>query len=796
MKFLTKHWLILIAIITIAIYFKPEFENKVLIGADSSQEIAKNRARTTYTEKNGENYLWNPGIFSGMDILHGATSKANIYQYFMKLKHSLPSRGFGIFVLCLLLSYFLGNKIGFSRILSTILAFSITFSLSNIVLYKVGHFSKIDTLIYTPLILAGIYLIFEKSKYILGLFTLILGIGLSIYTRHPQMNYYLFLTLLPYIIMKSAVSIQQRDTKHLIKAFGFGFLAITLGLGSNIDRIWNLKVHSDASMRGKKILTNSSLDNSNNDVKNGLDWSYAMAWSNNNTDVISTIIPGYSGGSSSEKLDPNHNLAKKYGIKAAPLYWGGLPFTESPMYLGVILFFLMILSLTISRGVWIWGLFSGITLSILISYGKNVEGLQRILFDYFPLYNKFRAPSSILNITSYLIPVVALWILHKVRKLNNINFTQKKLWITSVVFIAFLIFCMSILPELNELTKDSDQRYTSQGLQLYDLLDARRNYINSDSLRAIFLVLLATLIIHLYLLKKIKYNLMLLGILGLISFDMFTVNARYYSFDEFERKSSAFRAPSPRQVDTQILSLEKNREDYRLLDLSINTFNNTISSYYHNTIGGYSPVKYQRYQDIIDNHIVKGNMNVLNMLNTKYIINQQGRLQKNQQANGNAWFVNSIKLVGSPSDEISQLDSVNTRTTAIINKNEFEKTLTKFDTSNDKNGVIEKINYSPDEITYRTLTSAPKLAVFSEIWMDGNQWKLYVDGNEKDLLRANYILRAGIIPAGEHTVTLKFEPKSYIAGRKYTLVFGFLVLAFASYLIYKHFIRRKVQNQS
>ena len=788
MKYLKKFWPILVMIVLSAIYFKPEFDGKVILGSDSSQGLAKDRARQVYTEKTGDNYLWNPGIFSGMDVLHGATTNSNIYKYFMKAKHSLSSRGFGIFLICLLISYILAQIMGLTKLLSLIMAFAITFSLNNIVLYKVGHFSKIDTLIYSPLILAGIYVLFEKSKYLLGAFLLTIGIGLSIYTRHPQMNYYLVLLIFPYLIIKSISFIKEKQFVKLGKIVLAGIVALTLGLGSNIDRVWNLKVHSEASMRGKKILTTNESNVADTDKPiTGLDWEYAMAWSNNTTDLVSTIIPGFSGGSSSEIITPDHPLAKKYGMKAAPLYWGGLPFTESPMYLGVIFVFLMILTLSNTKSIWVWGLFIGVLFTVLISLGKNLEGLQRILFDYFPLYNKFRAPSSILNVTGYIIPVLGSLILHAIYKKTESGMTTKKLWIVSGSFMTFILICMTILPDLTGLSNPADDRYVQQGLQLFDLLDARKEYINSDSLRAVLLIGLTSIAIHFYLKNKIKYNVMLLGIFGLIAFDMLTVNARYYRFDDYKSKVQAYRVPALRPADRQILSIEKNREDYRLLDLSINTYNNTASSYYHNTIGGYSPVKYQRYQDIIDRHILKGNMNVLNMLNTKYIINQQGQLQGNSQAHGTAWFVKNVEFASTPDQEIALLDSISTANTAIINENEFGNQLSELNIQNSEDGKIELVNYTPDEINYTSSSSSDQLAVFSEIWMDGKQWRLYIDGNESNLIRANYLLRSAVIPKGDRSIQLKFEPKSFYMGGTYTLLFGLVVLLFAGFIGYQYY---------
>ena len=797
MTIIKKAWPFLIMLIFVFIYFQPEFEGKKILGADSSQYKALGAARKHYTDQTGDSYIWNPGIFSGTSSVYGAVSPLNVYHRLSVARKIFISRGAWTFFLCLFFSYLLGIRMKFSKLLSLGLAFAITLGMSNIILYKVGHFAKIETLVITPFILMGIYVLFEQRKLLLGGGLLAFALGFSLYTRHPQMSYYLFLMMLPYVILKLIQFIKNKEYGNLTKIVAFGIMAVVIAVGGNIDRLWNMKVHGEASMRGGKILKEVAVDNTttNEDEtsKNGLGWEYAMAWSNTTPDVIATIIPGYAGGGAREIIDKESILAKKYGMKEAPLYWGGLPFTESPMYLGAILFFLMFLALYTSRSVWLWGLFAGVILSILISYGKNIEWFQRLIFDYLPYYNKFRAPQSILNITLYFIPVIGFVFLHKLFTIEDKKSLLKPLYIVTGSTLGLVLFFMLLAPNYFEMTTQADQRYVQQGLQLGDLIQARKDLLFSDTLRTLIYIALAAGIIWLFVVEKIKYSTMIIVVIVLISFDWITANSRYYSLDEYQTISNINRNYNPRPADQQILSIEKQRENYRVLDLSINTFNSGSGSYFHNTIGGYSPVKFQRYQDMIDRHISKINMGVLAMLNTKYVITQDGKVQQIDH-NGVAWFVDTINTVSSPEEEISALNNMNTKTTAVVLDADFDNYISGFDPEVDPNSSIAIENYTPDKITYITKSSTDQFAVFSETWMDGESWIAYLDGEEVPFVRANYILRGLKIPAGEHNIVFDYHPKSQYLGGKIALVFGLIGLLFLIFGIRKEFKEKVVAN--
>jgi uncharacterized membrane protein YfhO len=366
----------------------------------------------------------------------------------------------------------------------------------------------------------------------------------------------------------------------------------------------------------------------------------------------------------------------------------------------------------------------------------------------------------------------------------------KPLYIVTGSLIAFVLLLMVFVPSFYELTSQGDQRYVKQGLQLKDLIDARKDLLTKDTLRAILYILLTAGVLYFYFKNKLKYNTMILVIIVLISVDWLTINARYYSFDQYKKVAAINNAYTPRTADKQILAIEPARENYRVLDLSINTFNSGSGSYYHNTIGGYSPVKFQRYQDLIEGPISKFNRGVLGMLNTKYIITQDEKVQGFAN-NGVAWFTNKIIKVSSPEEEIGMLDSINTKTTSVVFDKEFSNYIDNFQPKNDASASVSIINYTPDRIDYQTKTASEQFLVFSEMWMDGESWKAYIDGEKVPFVRANYMLRALRIPSGEHTITFEYKPQSQYLGGKIALVFGFLGLAFLFLGLRQEYLEKK-----
>jgi len=462
---------------------------------------------------------------------------------------------------------------------------------------------------------------------------------------------------------------------------------------------------------------------------------------------------------------------KKDGNYVYPLYYGKMLMTNGPGYLGVAVVFLFVFSLSLLS--WKNRLAFGITtiFLLLLSLGKNFDMLNHFLFDYLPFFNKFRAPSSIISVLPAFVTIGAGIGLNKILKSEDKVQFIKPLFLSVGVTVGVLILSYFYIMNFYDLINEGQQI----------IVDTRKSLLGADVKRSIFIVVLAFAMFFMFLKNKINTKILFIG-LGLITLaDLVLVGKRYLDADNFVSTSKYIREFVPRSVDKQIFSLEKKgRPYYRVLDQSINTFNDAKTSYHHNTIGGYHPAKLQRYQDLIEFHISKGNMEVLNMLNTKYFISQKQELQVNKQANGVAWFVKELVEVNTPNQEIEGLSNFPTKEKAIILSSEFEKK--DYDSVGDGNGVIELVNYLPNKLKYSVNSTSDQFAVFSEIWYGKNKsWKAYIDGKEANIVRVNYVLRGLEIPANAKQIEFVLDPPlkyAYISGIFSSILLVLLLLAF------------------
>ena len=459
-----------------------------------------------------------------------------------------------------------------------------------------------------------------------------------------------------------------------------------------------------------------------------------------------------------------------------------------------------------------WWLGISMLLLAILSMGKHFALINKLFFDYFPLYNKFRTPQSILSIAVFFIPILGAIAINKLvkEKEGNIaktrrskkdepspDFMRSLKWsfgICGGIALFFLLLGGSIL----SFTGPSDAQY-AQSLDMSLLISDRKSMLTKDSFRTFALVGLCALLLWLYAKEKVNKTILYVGIGLLAIIDLAGVSWRYLSHDDFVNKSTYEANFQPRPVDQAIMSQEQGREYYRVFDVSVNTFNSPLPSNFHNNVGGYHPAKLQRYADIIEYHLTKGNQQVLNMLNTKYIIqpgpNNQAQYQPNNGALGNAWFVDNVQKVTTPHEEINALTNFNPASTAIVLDQEFGDYIGTFDPQKDVSGNITLTNYEPDHLTYDYQASSEQLVVFSEIWYGPDKgWQAYIDGNPVDHIRANYVLRALRVPSGSHKIEFIFKPTSYFTGETINLIssliqiFGIGLLGFFAY--------RRFQNES
>lgn len=767
------------------IYFFPQLNGKVVQQSDIISSTQANKAIRDYNQQFDKTYLWNPAQFSGMPMLTNAPSTSNalwkVYTV-MKLGFKEPM---GLYFVGCVLAYFMFVFLGFSPWMSLIFSFPVILTTSNLILWEAGHNSKIRTLIFTPLLIGGVLSIFEYRKYWLGFLLLAVGFSFSFYTRHPQMTYYVLLVFLVYGIIVLYDTVRSKDWGHFGKGTALVVLATLLGLCTSASKVWSLYDYSSSTMRGEAILKteNENQAKSSSEV-DGLEWNYAMNWSNGVGDLMATFIPGFQGGGSRQEVSTSSATYKAYRTNIAPLYWGVLPPTVGPMYQGASILFLFVLGLFIVKGKLKWWLGIGAIWMAILSMGINASFINRIVFDYFPFYSSFRAPQSVLSVASFFLVILSAKALQEIistkvptakskRRKKHLRHKKSLLFAYGICGGLALIFAL-IGTSIFDFTAATDAQYIQQGADVTPFVSDRKSLFVSDSWRSFLIVSAIGALIYFYHRGKLKPNYVIIGTGLIVLFDLMGVSTRYLSHDNFVNGQVMSQNFRERPVDTQIKNSEQDRSLYRVHDLTINTWNSSEASVFHNTIGGYSPAKMQRYQDLIDNHITQSNIRVLDMLNTKYFITNsesgQPRVQQNPGAIGPAWFVSNIVSVSTPREEIGSLNAFDPKEQAIVLSSEFPGYIDGLLEGRDSSATITLSSYEPDELVYQSSSNREMLAVFSEIWYGPNKgWRAYLDGNPVEHIRANYALRALRVPPGNHEITFSFRPQSFYLGETISL---------------------------
>ncbi len=777
---------ILIVLVNI-LYFLPQFEGKVVRQGDIIQHVGMSKEATDYREKTGEEALWTNAMFGGMPTYQiSAKPKNNLLTYVEKTMSLYIGRPAGYFIAGMIGFYALMLLLGVSPWLSLLGAFLFGFTTNSLTLFEAGHNSKLMAIMTSAPVIAGVLLLF-KEKYLLGAAVFGVALGVNIGANHPQMTYYLAICMILLVIIQLVKSVKSGQLASFGKAVGIMSVVAILSVGSSASKLWTTYEYTKETMRGGQILKADPNASVNANATGGLEWDYAMQWSNGLGDVLAIFIPKVVGGGSGEWLDGKSSLGKAVGQRQPfqfGTYFGSLPFTSGPAYFGVVAFFLFVLGLFVVKGEIKWWILGAVLFTILLSMGKHFEILNRLMFDYFPMFNKFRAPSSILSVTAIFIPILGVLALSDILKADNKEQYIKPLLISSSILGGISLFLWIAGGSFFDFNAPGDEQYA----QIKDaVIDQRAGMVASSALRSLMFVLIVAGALLAFLKDKINQTVLvaLISVLGL--FDLVQIGKGYLDKKDFVSKSTYKSEFEPRQVDTQIL--QDKDPNLRVLDATINTFNSASTSFYHKTIGGYSAVKMQRYQDLIERHISQNNIEVFNMLNTKYFIikGQDGNptSQRNPAALGNAWFVNNIKMVPNANAEIDSLNGFDPAGDAIIHE-EFKDYVSGLKPS--KNGSITLTTYSPNKIEYESNTEGEQLAVFSEIWYGPNKgWQAYIDGKAVDHIRANYVLRALKVPSGKHTIVFEFKPKAYYLGETISLICSGILLALLGLVIFKAF---------
>jgi len=773
-------------IISVA-YFYPQLEGKVIPQSDIVNYTAASHELKTYADQDGTYPLWTNSMFGGMPAYQIASpTPGNRTSIVEKAFNLFMGRPIGYFVAMMIGFYIMCITFGMRPLVALVGSIAFGLTVNHFVLFEAGHTSKLRAFAFFGIIVAGIANAY-RGKYLLGGLLFALGMALEIGVNHIQMPYYLFMTLLVYVGFLLYRDIQAGNISNFIRASLVLLVALFLGVAANTSRLWTTSQYAQDTMRGKPILTKNNINEASSSEVEGLAWDYAMQWSNGTLDLFTYLVPGIVGGGSREPVGSDSEFAQITGQTnakniMAPLYWGSLPFTSGPSYVGAIVLFLFVLGSICIRGDMRWWLVSTTILTLLLSLGSNFEILNRLFFDYFPMYNKFRTPNSIASITEFLMVLMATWTLSEI-----INGSVGKDKLNRSILIAGgvtggLCLLIAVLgPSLFAFSGASDGNYDPRIVTA--LASDRQDLMQMDAMRSLVLIVLGAGLLMFYSRGKVSSMVLLVSLAALTTFDLWGVARRYVNTDSFVRPNQSQAALAPREVDKLI---EKDTDiHFRVHDLSVNTFNSAIPAYHHKMIGGYHAAKLQRYQDLIDYYIQKNHFPVLNMLNAKYIIDQQGQLQVNTQAFGNAWFVSQINEVESANAEIEALESTDLANVAVVNK-EFEDYLgTK---SFSVSGTIELESYHPDRLVYTTSGNTEQFAVFSEIWYGPDKgWNAYIDDAPAEFIRVNYALRGMKIPPGKHTIRFEFRPQAFYTGEVISNISSIFILLLVALYIFHQF---------
>lgn len=790
-KKILPHLLMVVGFVVVSLlYFSPVLQGKQIFQSDIMQYNGMAKQQNDFRAQTGEETYWTNSAFGGMPTYQlGAHYPHN---YIKKLDHSirfLPRPAdylflyfIGFYVLMLVL------KVDYK--LAAVGALAFGFSTYLIILLGVGHNSKAHAIAYMPLVLSGILLTFRK-QYIYGFLLTALAMALELSANHFQMTYYLLILVLVLGVVYFIDAYKNKTLSHFFKSVGILAIAVLLSVGMNGTNILATQEYKNESTRSKSELTIQP-DGTPKEATDGLSKAYITEYSYGITESFNLFIPRFMGGGTYDDVGKDSETFAFYRslgatpaqaiqeAKQTPVYWGKQPIVEAPAYVGAVIIFLFVLALFLVKGRLKWWLVSGTIVSLLLSFGKNLPWLTDVFIDYVPMYNKFRAVSSIQVILELCIPVLGIFGLvtlfknteNKEEKLNALKWTTV---ITAGLCIAFLVLKNSLF----DFVGIRDEQY----LQAYgqDAIDAfkadRRHIFTTDTIRTLLLVLLAAGVIWMYLKDKLSQNLATLGFLALIVFDLVSIDKHYVNNEDFV---PAINIQKPYQANAADLEILKDDTHYRVFDI---TTGNTRPNYFHNSLNGYHAAKMRRYNELFDFHIVKNNMEVLNMLNTKYIIAEEKGQPfpfVNDDANGNAWFVSKVKTVANADEEIKALDSVNTKEEVIFGKPKLVK-MKSLPESFEKDSLasIQLVEYKPNYLKYDSKNANDGFAVFSENYY-GKGWQAYIDGKEVIHYRVNYVLRGMEIPAGAHTIEFKFEPQVIETGSAIALgssiLFGMLVI--------------------
>jgi len=807
-------------------YFSPVLQGKAPQQGDVLQAKAMQKEIMDVKSRDGKAPLWTNQMFGGMPSYQIWTQyPLNITTYGIDVVKNLFPDPVGTVLLYLLGAYLLFCVLKINPWLAAAGAVAVAFTSYNFIIIAAGHGNKALAIGFFAPILAGIILTL-RGRYLVGAGLTALFMALEIRSNHIQMTYYLFISLIILAGIELYHAYKAKELKAFGKAIAYIAAGIVLAVVINASTLWTTYEYGKETIRGKSNLTTDKAE-----PANGLDKAYAYQWSQGVGESFTFLIPNLYGGASGGALDPNGNFIKilQDGTVAGPLqsmygenaqqalnaiaqnvgsqYWGDKPGTSGPYYFGAIICLLFVFGLFIVKHRWKWWILASSVLLLLLSFGQNFPFVSDLFFDYLPMYNKFRAVESTLAVVGLLVPLLAILAIKEAQegKYDQKYLVQRLTWSAGITGGFALI--IAVMPTLFFSFSNANQQpirdWLNQILQnnnalsqqvLNAIVDDRIALAKADALRTLLFIAIGFGLIWAFITKKMNAS-VAFGLLALfILVDLWQVDRRYLNNDNFVSKIDLENHYQPRDVDN-FISADKD-PNFRVFDMTLgDPFKSAETSYFHKTVGGFHSARLKRFQELVDKQFTKSiNQDVLDMLNTKYIITQDPKtgsykMQRNSTACGNAWFVETVQFARNADEEMKALDSFDAKKEAIVDE-KFKNLIDTAHLGTGQEGFIKLTSYKPEHLVYEYSSAKDVIAVFSEIYYDKG-WKMYVDNVEKPYFRADYVLRAAQLAAGNHKVEFIFHPTSYYTGEKISLAGSLLLVAILGFGFYSEETNKK-----
>ena len=800
------------------IYMKPVLEGKQLLGHDTESWMCMSKETIDYNEKHDDVTLWTNSMFGGMPTYMITMQQPNnLIKYVEDVLRLFPVTVFFL-MLYLIGFYILMLNFRVNPWLAIVGSIAFTFASYNLIIIGAGHNTKAISIAYMAPLIGSIFITFRQNK-ITGSILTAFFLSLAIRANHIQILYYTLIVVLFFGIVELVYNIREKQIKSFLQSAGLAIAAAILAIGMNATSLLTTNEYTKYTMRGES----NGLTIDEQSTQEGLSREYITQWSYGVDETMTLLIPNYKGGASGVKLGVNSHtaerIAENFGrgnIKKImdgtrfSTYWGTQPGTSGPVYLGAIVMLLFVFGLFILDKRLLWWLVPMIILTVMLSWGKNFQWLTDIFIDHVPLYNKFRTVSMTLVAAGFGITLIAMLALKKALEEQSDKQKLVKPLMISTAITGGISLLFALFPSLaGNFSSEMDMHIARQFTNAYqadfsfltETLPAdRKAMLQGDAFRSLLFIVGAAGLIWFYLKSKLKQNLAIAAMGILMLLDLVPVAKRYLNDEHFGRKRNISNLIKPSEADKFIL---QDKSEFRILNLTVNIFNDASPSYFHKNIGGYHAAKLRRYQELINIHITKElekfytirsyeqfdslaqTLGVLNMLNLKYIImDPNSQPLYNPYGNGNAWFVEEIVEARDADEEMLLLGTIDTKTTLVVDKRVAPENLQTGIIG--ENDYIRLASYKPNHLVYEFSSDSDQVAIFSEIFYDKG-WNAYINGQEVPYFRANYLLRAMPLKAGRYEIVFKFEPQSYSIGNTIALISSLLlILCIALYFIQKY----------